>query len=116
MHRSNVKKWATSAVAAVWPHLFRWTHWPIVIRRRASRPRSVLLGRDMYLESRESPTTIWRLDPLVAAAISSGIMGQLIRQQSVERHAGLEAGVLTPGTPGQRASTKVLAGKGSHSF
>src|SRR5713226_2822209 len=80
MNGINIKKWAKASVATLWPNLFRWSHWPIVIRRRSAAPRSVLLGRDMYLESRESPTTIWRLDPIVAAAISSGMMGQLIHQ------------------------------------
>jgi len=52
----------------------------------------------MYLESRESPTTIWRLDPIVAAAISSGVMGQLTRQLpswTAERY-----GISFPGTSG----------------
>src|SRR5713226_8231728 len=80
MNGINIKKWAKASVATLWPNLFRWSHWPIVIRRRSAAPRSVLLGRDMYLESRESPTTIWRLDPIVAAAISSGLMGELTRQ------------------------------------
>src|SRR5713101_7985766 len=80
MNGINIKKWAKASVATLWPNLFRWSHWPIVIRRRSAAPRPVLLGRDMYLESRESPTTIWRLDPIVAAAISSGLMGELTRQ------------------------------------
>src|SRR6266478_2652132 len=80
MRRINLRKWATSSVAAIWPNLFRWTHWPIVARRRSTGLGLVQLGRDMYLESRESPTTIWRLDPIIAALISNGIMGELIRQ------------------------------------
>src|SRR5712692_2298313 len=98
MHRTNIKRWAKLAVASMWPRLFRWTHLPIVVRRRASGPRPVLLGRDMYLESRESPTTIWRLDPIVAAAISSGLMGELTRQLpswTAERY-----GISFPGTSG----------------
>jgi hypothetical protein len=69
----------------------------------------------MYLESRESPTTIWRLDPIVAAAISSGMVGQLIRQMSAERHSSLETGMLTHGESGHDGPTKVLGGKWSRS-
>src|SRR5260370_37567753 len=115
MFRTNVKKWATSTVAALWPHLFRWTHWPIVVRRRSSGSRPVLLGRDMYLESRESPTTIWRLDPIVAAAISSGLMGQLIQQLSADRRS-LDTGRLSSQASGHVSRANGSCEKASHPF
>src|SRR5260370_40857550 len=110
---TNIKKWATSAVAAHWPQLFRWTYGPIVRRRQATGPRWVVLGRDIYLEDRESPTTIWRLDPILAAALASGMMGHLAWKLSASagRFGSVDTGPLTTGSPRHDQSANAWFGK-----
>src|SRR5260370_5863386 len=75
--RCNFRKWAIQAIAPIWPRFFRWSHSPVTNRRPVPPRNPVILGYDIYFESRESPTTIWRLDPIVAAAMGIGIIGQL---------------------------------------
>jgi len=78
----------------------------------------MVLGRDMYLESRESPTTIWRLDPIVAAALGSGIMGQLTSQLQnpiPEGYVSFETGVFVSAGSSHEETAKTSLGEGTHS-
>src|SRR5205823_7547974 len=74
--RCNLKKWALRGVSQLWPKHFRWTHPPIVIHRHAPIRHSVKLNLE-GLETRESPTSVFWLDPLVAAIVANGLMSQL---------------------------------------
>src|SRR5216683_2530334 len=77
--RYNLRKWAIQAIAPIWPRLFRWTHLPVIKRRSVVPRRLVMLGSDIYMESRESPTALAGPNPLPmlvgASAMTSLVAG-----------------------------------------
>ncbi len=86
--RCNLRRWAASTVAAIWPSHFRRTHLPFINRREVSPRQPVILGRDTQFEGRESPTS-WGLDPLANTVMGSVVLGRAVDQLLAAREVSV---------------------------